>query len=74
MHSKFEFESQDERLVYVREIAVADLPKDMQDQADGQDTLFAVHAADGERLAIVKERGMAFHLARENDYSPVTVH
>lgn len=74
MHSKFEFESQDERLVYVREIAVADLPKDMRDQADGQDTLFAVHAADGERLAIVKERGMAFHLARENDYSPVTVH
>lgn len=74
MHSKFEFESQDDRLVYVREIAVADLPEDMRDQADGQDTLFALHAADGERLAIVKERGLAFLLARENDYSPVTVH
>lgn len=74
MHNTNFFDAMDPRLVYVREVAVADLPEDMQEEADGQETLFALHNADGERLAVVKERGMAYSLARENDYSPVTVH
>lgn len=74
MNSEYEFETQEQRIVYVREVAVADLPAEMQEQAGDQDTLFAVHAEDGERLAVVKERGMAYTLARENDYAPVTVH
>lgn len=64
----------DDRTVYVREVMVADLPEDVQEQAEGAETLFAVHAMDGERLALVKERGLAFVLARQNNYSPVTVH
>ena len=61
-------------MVYVREVHVADLPEDMQEQAEGQEWCYGVFAADGERLAVVKERKMAFILARQNDYAPVTVH
>jgi hypothetical protein len=75
MHSKYDFETPNEdRMVYVREVAVTDLPEDMQEQVEGLETLYAVHGADGERLAVVKERNMAFALARQNDYAPVTVH
>ena len=75
MHSKYDFETPNEdRMVYVREVAVTDLPEDMQEQVEGLETLYAVHGADGERLAVVKERNMTFALARQNDYAPVTVH
>lgn len=75
MQSKFDFETPGEdRMVYVREIAVTDLPMDVQAQVEGVETLYAVHGADGERLAVVKERTLAFDLARQHDYAPVTVH
>ncbi|CUJ85810.1 DUF1150 family protein [Shimia thalassica] len=76
MYNNYEFEGMDEsRVVYVREVPVEDLPEDMQEQAEGADVLYAVCAAtDGERLAVVKERNMAFILARQNDFAPVTVH
>ena len=75
MQSKFDFETPGEdRMVYVREIAVTDLPMDVQAQVEGVETLYAVHGADGERLAVVKERTLAFDLARQNDYTPQAVH
>jgi hypothetical protein len=76
MDNKFDIDAlTNERMVYIREVDVSDLPADLQDEVKGVDQLYAVHAAsDGERLAIVKERGLAFALARENDYAPVTVH
>ena len=64
----------DNRIVYVRPVAVADLPQEVQDQVDGVDTLYAVHSADGGRLALVEDRHMAFVLARQNDLAPVSVH
>ncbi|WP_208347760.1 DUF1150 family protein [Pseudaestuariivita rosea] len=63
-----------ERTVYVKPIAVADLPEQLQEQADGLETLYAVHTAEGEQLALVADRSLAFVLARQNDFSPVTVH
>jgi hypothetical protein len=36
--------------------------------------LYAVHSDQGERLALVKDRNLAFVLARQNDLSPVTAH
>ncbi|SFD88692.1 DUF1150 family protein [Roseivivax sediminis] len=75
MQTKVNFDALDEgRTVYVRPVAVAELPDEVKSQADGLDTLYAVHRADGERLALVKDRGMAFVLARQNDLAPVTVH
>ncbi len=61
-------------IVYIRPVAVQDLPEEVQDQAMGAETIYAVHSEDGERLALVKDRELAFVLARQNDYAPVTVH
>lgn len=62
------------RNVYVRPIAYADLPADMQEQAEGMDNLYAVHMENGDRLAVVADRDFAFDLARQHDYAPHAVH
>ena len=64
----------DDRIVYVRPVLVEDLPEDMRQAVGDEKSLFAVHNADGERLAVVKDRKLAFVLARQNDYAPVNVH
>ncbi|KJZ18297.1 DUF1150 family protein [Loktanella sp. S4079] len=61
-------------IVYVKPVLAADLPDDMREQVGDLETLFAVHNAEGEQLALVANRKLAFHLARENDMTPVTVH
>lgn len=63
-----------DRIVYVRPVAVADLPEDMQVQARGMNEIYAVHNADGERIALVRDKRLAFVLARQNDLAPVNVH
>lgn len=64
----------EDRIVYVRPVDVAELPDEIREEAGEASQIFAVHASDGERLALVKGREMAFALARQNDYAPVTVH
>lgn len=63
-----------DRLVYVKTIAVADLPREVRDQAEGLELLYAVHDSQGQQLALVGDRKLAFSLAREHDYKPVLVH
>lgn len=64
-----------ERIVYVRAVDVADLPEKMRpDEVEGLDKVYAVHSPDGARLALVKGRELAFQLALQNDFLPVTVH
>ena len=75
MNTPFDFKDSDQsNLVYVRPVAVAELPDDVQGEIGNQKTVYAVHRADGERLALVKDRKLAFMLARQNDLAPVTVH
>lgn len=75
MHSTYEnLSSPEDRIVYIRPVKVADLPADVQEQANGAEELYALHDAQGERLALVADRTMAFILARQNDLAPVTVH
>ncbi len=66
-------ESED-RIVYVREVSVEDLPEEIRPQVGGAKKLYAVHSAEGERLALVRDRNLAFVLARQNDFAPVAVH
>jgi len=75
MDTKYEFgpEGQD-NIVYITSVDVADLPKEVRDAAEGALQLYAVCKSDGERLALVKDRNMAFALARQNDLAPVAVH
>ncbi len=61
-------------MVYVKPVAIAELPQDVQDQAEGLEELFAVHDAEGQQLALVADRRMAFVLAREHNYAPQPLH
>jgi hypothetical protein len=63
-----------QKIVYVREIAVRDLPDDLREQAGDLDVIYAVHAANGQQLALVANRAMAFDLARQHDVTPFSVH
>jgi hypothetical protein len=66
------------KMVYVREVDAKAL------QAEGVDfenmpvpaggKLFAVHAANGQRMALVNDREAAFFAARQHDLEPVSVH
>ncbi len=74
MQTPFEFGSDDRKIVYVKTVDVADLPEDVRANAGDLDQLYAVHNAQGEQLALVADRRMAFVLARQNDLAPVAVH
>ncbi len=63
-----------DRIVYVREVAVDDLPDDVREQLGDARVIWSVHGADGQQLALVADKRLAFHLAREHDYTPVSVH
>ncbi|UWQ54835.1 DUF1150 domain-containing protein [Leisingera caerulea] len=74
MHTPFDFKEAGNRTVYVKAVAVADLPEDVQANAGGREQLYAVHDAEGGQLALVADRQLAFVLARQNDMTPVAVH
>ena len=63
-----------DRIVYVREIAVDALPDEVREQVGEAQVIWSVHGADGRQLALVADRKLAFHLAREHDFTPVSVH
>lgn len=67
-------------LVYVREVRVSDVIEDVQIaevkglSIDPEATLYAVHGADGERLAVLMDRDSAFATAVAHELEPVSVH
>ncbi|WP_297773639.1 DUF1150 family protein [uncultured Roseovarius sp.] len=75
MDATYDFGNENDRaIVYVRAVRVEDLPEDMREQVGDLTTLYAVHSEEGERLALVRDRKLAFLLARQNNLEPVTVH
>lgn len=76
MQNKFDLGQNptEERIVYVRPVEVSALPDEIQEQALGARVIYALHDADGARLALVRDRQLAFALARENNLSAVSVH
>lgn len=75
MDVKFDFAGIDgQPIVYVRPVKVADLPDEVRAQAAGLETLYAVHTSEGEQLALVRDRALAYVLARHNNMVPVAVH
>ncbi len=71
-----DLKSRSEGLMYVRKVDMDELPEAVLEEAreGGLDQLYALHRADGEQVALVGDRGMAFNLARQNDLQPVSVH
>jgi hypothetical protein len=66
-------------LVYVREVrageALADAPDALiEHQLAPDQILYAVHRADGERLAILGDRAEAFAACMAHELAPVSVH
>ena len=75
MNEKFDFSPDAAgNTVYIRRVAMDTLPDDVRRQVPDVDALYAVHGIDGERLALVKDRDLAFVLARQNELTPVSVH
>jgi len=74
MDHEYDFPDSDSRpIAYVRAVSFADLPKSIQSQISETSKLYAVHDEEGQRLAVVPDRKLAFALARQNDFSPVSV-
>lgn len=65
-------------LVYVREIRASDVLDDVvapeELDIDPASTLYALHGADGERLAVMVDRETAFAAAIAHELAPVSVH
>ncbi|MEL6684108.1 MAG: DUF1150 family protein [Pseudomonadota bacterium] len=74
MDTKIDLESFGQGIVYVKPILAADLPDEMRAKVGDLEELFSVHDAEGQQLALVADRKLAFHLARQNNMEPVTLH
>ena len=67
-------------LVYVRSVKAKDVLASTPVDAvrgfalDPEQTLYAVHRADGERLAVMPDRAPAVATALANELAPVSVH
>lgn len=61
------------QIVYVRTVAPEDIPQEAREQI-GDAALYAIHDAQGKRLAVLANREMAFIVARQNEMTPVSVH
>jgi len=69
------------KLVYIRAVAAIDVIDDLGDEfsdhevdIDEDAILYSVHASDGERIALVGDRDLAFAAARQYEMNPVSVH
>jgi len=64
-------------LVYIRAIRAAEILNDIEDvdvDLDPNQTLYVLHGADGERLAVMLDRETAVAAAEAHDMAPVSVH
>lgn len=69
------------KLVYIRAVQARDVIEDLSSEfaefevdVEEDATLYSVHSADGERIALVGDRELAFAAARQHEMNPVSVH
>jgi hypothetical protein len=74
MNTPIEFKEPVDRIVYVKAIDAAELPDEVREEIGDQEQLYAVHDSEGQQLALVVDRKLAFSLARQHDFAPVAVH
>lgn len=74
MYTPYDLNADVGRMVYVKPIEVEALPPEVREQAKGLKQLFAVHDAEGQQLALVADRKLAYVLARQHDYAPQPLH
>ncbi|MBX3491598.1 MAG: DUF1150 domain-containing protein [Parvibaculum sp.] len=63
-------------IVYVREVLAGEIESEIGDELNipADTRLYAVHAANGQRMAVLDNRDAAFAGARQYDLEPVSVH
>lgn len=61
-------------IVYVRKVELSELPDAVRRELRNTRGVYAIHHEEGERMALVTDRTLAFALARQNDLEPVSVH
>ena len=74
MNTRYPIDQGSRPIAYVRPIKASELPDEIREQLPGVTDLYAIHHEEGERLALVTDRAMAFVMARQNDLHPVSVH
>jgi hypothetical protein len=60
-------------VVYVKSVRREDLPAEIA-LPEGVSVVYAIHGENGEPMALVGDRGLAFRMAREHNFAPVSVH
>ena len=61
-------------IVYITPVSTELLPADIRAQMPDLTVIYSDNRPDGERLALVRDREMAFTLARQHDFAPVSAH
>jgi len=74
MHTKQELKALAGQSIYLKPVDIADLPADVQAEAQSLDELFAVHNAQGEQVALVASPEIASNLADANEMTLVALH
>lgn len=64
----------DRQIVYIRAVPAEALPDEIRAQIGDVGPVWGVHSADGECLALAKDRRLAFVVARQNALDPVSAH
>jgi hypothetical protein len=68
------------RMCYVRPVLARDVRDEIQRETDDEirfsddSILYALHAADGSRIALMSDRAIAFAAAKQHEMVPVSVH
>jgi len=74
MNSPVNYDQLYNGIVYVRSIKTDELPDHIKMHTGSLDKVYGVFGANGEQIALTMNRSMAFHLARDNEFRPVSVH
>ena len=73
-------DSTDRRVCYIREVFARDVREDIERELDAtysfddNSILYALHADDGSRIALMSDREIAFAAARQHEMTPFSVH
>ena len=62
------------RIVYIKPIDARDLPDSVREEAEGIETVFAIHNTAGEQVGYVADPAMAEAIAQQNALELVQLH
>ncbi len=63
-----------DKIVYLKPVDTSDLPEEVLEEAGGADQLWSIHNSEGDQLAFIADLNMAQDLAKQFEYTALTVH